>query len=108
MVTIEGEQAVIADRHAMGVAPEVPEDGGRATKGWLGVDHPVGLEERVDEGPPRRRVSEVLAPPSEIELVPVVRPSERLDKLPTEDSTEDLHGQEEAGVLRGYPARVIE
>ena len=25
MLAIEGEQAVIADRHAMGVAPEIPE-----------------------------------------------------------------------------------
>jgi hypothetical protein len=35
VLAIEGEQSVIADRHAMAVAPEVPEDGVRATKGLL-------------------------------------------------------------------------
>ena len=69
VLTIEGEQSVIADRHAMGVTPEVSEDSRGPAKGWLDVDHPVGLEERVDEGPPRSGVSEVLAPASEIELV---------------------------------------
>ena len=52
---------MIADRHAMGVAPEVAQDGGRATEGRLSVDDPVGLEERVDEGPPRGGVAQVLA-----------------------------------------------
>ena len=52
-LTVEGEQAVIADRDAMRVAPEVAQDGGRPTEGRFGIDDPVGLEERVDEGPPR-------------------------------------------------------
>ena len=53
VVAIEGEQPVIADRDAMGVAPEIPEDGGGAPEGWLGVDDPVRFEEGVDEGAPR-------------------------------------------------------
>ena len=106
-LAIEGEQAVIADRDAMGVAPEIAQDGGRPTEGRLGVDDPVGLEERVDEGVPLRRVAQVLAAAGEVEFVPVVRASERLDKLPAKDATEDLHGQEEAGVLRANPALVI-
>ena len=32
MLPIEGEQPVVADRHAMGVAPEVAQDGGCAPK----------------------------------------------------------------------------
>ena len=98
---------MITDCHAMRVTPEVSEDGQGSAEGWLGVDDPVGLEERVDEGVPRGLVTQMLAAANEIELVPVVRPSERLDKLSPEEPTEDLHGQEEAGVLRGDPARVI-
>ena len=60
VLTVEDEQSVIADRHAMGVAPEIAQDGGRTTEGRLGIHHPVGLEERIDEGVPLRRVAEVL------------------------------------------------
>ncbi len=69
VLAVEGEQPVIADRHAMGVAPEIAQDGGRATEGRLGVDDPVGLEERVDEGAPRGRGPQVLAAAGEVELV---------------------------------------
>jgi len=89
---IEGEQSVIADRHAMGIAPEVPEDSVPSPKGRFGVDDPIGLKECVDEGVPRGAVPQVLAPSREIELVPVVRASKRLDKFPPKDPTEDLHG----------------
>jgi len=48
VLAIEGEEAVVADRYAMGVAPEIPQDGGGATEGGFGIDHPVGLKERID------------------------------------------------------------
>src|SRR5688572_23308354 len=41
-------QAVIADRDAMRVAPEVAQNGGRAAEGRLGVHDPVGVEEGTD------------------------------------------------------------
>ena len=107
VVTVEGEQPMIADRHAMGVAPEVAQHGGRSAEGRLRVDDPVRLEERIDEGVPLRRVAQVLGGAGEIEFVPGVRAPERVDKLPAKDPTEDLHGQEEAGVLRLDPALVI-
>ena len=69
MLAVEGEQPVIADRDAMGVAPEVAQDGGRATEGRLRVDDPVGLEERIDEGVPLRRVAQVLGGAGEVEFV---------------------------------------
>ena len=72
-LAVEGEQSVIADRHAMGVAPEVAQHRGRAAEGRLGVDDPVRVEEGVDEGMPLRRVAQELAAPGEIEFVPVVR-----------------------------------
>jgi hypothetical protein len=59
-VTVEGEQPVIADRHPMGIAPEVAQHGRRASKRGLRVDDPVGLEERIDESLPLRGVAQVL------------------------------------------------
>ena len=79
VVAIEGEQSVIADRDPMGVAPEIAQDGRRAPEGRLRVDHPIGREERVDEGVPLRRVAEVLAATGEFELMVVVRAAERLE-----------------------------
>ena len=86
MLAIEGEQSVIADRHAMGIAPEVPEDGVCATKGRLGVDDPVGLEEGVHEGVPLPWGTQRLAVTREVEFVVVVRAPQRLDKLSTKDA----------------------
>jgi len=68
VLAVEGEEPVIADRHTRGVAPEVAQDGGCATEGRLGVDDPVGLEERVDEGSPRRRGAQRLAAARQVEL----------------------------------------
>ena len=76
----------------MGVAAEVPQDGGRAPEGGLGVHHPVGLEEGIDEGPPRVCGAQVLAPARKVEFAAVVGLPQRLDKLPAKDSTEDFHG----------------
>ena len=61
---VEGAQAVIADRHAMRVAPKVAQHRRGAPEGWLGIDHPVGVEERVNDGAPVRRVPQVLAAPA--------------------------------------------
>ena len=71
VVAIEGEQPVIADRDAMGVAPEIPEDGGCAPEGELGVDDPVRFEEGVDEGMPRHWGAQMLVAAGQVELVAV-------------------------------------
>ena len=72
-LAVEGEQPVIADRHAMRVAPEIAQHRCRAAEGRLGIDDPVGLEERVDEGVPLRRVAQRRGGAREVELVTVVR-----------------------------------
>jgi hypothetical protein len=63
----------------MGVAPEVTQDGGCAPEGGLRIDHPVGVEERVDEGAPRSRRAQVLAAAGEVKFVAVVGAAKRLD-----------------------------
>ena len=98
---------MITDRHPMGVPPEIAQDGGRAAEGRLSIDHPVGLEEGVDEAAPLRRVAEVRTLAPKIEFARIVRAAYCLDILPTKDATQDLHGQEEAGVSRVDPAVVL-
>ena len=70
---IEGDQSVIADRHTMRVAPEIPQDRGGPTEGGLGIDDPVSLEERIDEGAPVRRVAQRRRRAGEVEFVACVR-----------------------------------
>jgi hypothetical protein len=65
----------VADRHAMRVATEIAQDGGRPAEGRLGLDYPVGLEEGVYECSPGRTIAQVLAAAGEIECTPLVRTS---------------------------------
>jgi len=52
-LAIEGEQPVITDRDAMGIASEVLQDGRGPTEGWFGIHDPVGAKQRVDELVPK-------------------------------------------------------
>ena len=106
-LAVEGEQAVIADRDAMRVAPEIAQHRRRAAKGGLGVDDPVGVEERVDEGVPLRGIAQRRGGAREIEFAAGVRATQGLDKLAAKHPTEDLHRQEEAGIFWTNPALVI-
>ena len=106
-IAVEGQQPMIADGHAMGIAPEVSQHRGRPAEGRLGVDDPVRLEERVDEGVPLRRVRRCSVAPARSSSLPVVAARNAGDKFPAKDPTEDLHGEEEARYSRANPAPVI-
>ena len=49
LVPREGDQAVIGDRHAVGIAAEVTENMFGTTEGRFAVDHPVVTEEGAEE-----------------------------------------------------------
>ena len=49
LVPLEGDQAVIGDRHAVGIAAEVTENMFGTTEGRFAVDHPVVTEEGAEE-----------------------------------------------------------
>ncbi len=40
-------QALVGDRHAMGITRQVLQDLVRSTKGWFGVNHPLALDNPV-------------------------------------------------------------
>ena len=49
LAALEGDQAVIGDGHAVGVAAEITENIFGATEGRLAIDHPVLPEEGAEE-----------------------------------------------------------
>src|ERR1039457_1752396 len=106
LVALQGDQAVIGDRHAVGVAAEITENVFGATEGRLAVDHPVLTEEGTEERSEHFRFCQKLEIPVEAESAVVEGPFETGDKLATEDSTQHLHGEKEA-IARGDPALVI-
>ena len=48
-LTVEAEQALVADGDAVGIAAEIPQHARRLTEGRLGIDYPVVLEEHANE-----------------------------------------------------------
>ena len=50
LAALQGDQAVIGDRHAVGVAAELTENVFGTTEGRFAVDHPVLPEQWVEEG----------------------------------------------------------
>ena len=48
-VTVEAEQALVADGDAVGIAAEIAQHANGITEGRLGIDHPVILEQSTHE-----------------------------------------------------------
>ena len=46
----EGDQAMVGDGDAVGVAGEIAEDMMGTAEGWFGIDDPVLTEQRAQEG----------------------------------------------------------
>ena len=80
-ITVEAEQALIADGYAVGVAAKITQHANGITEGRLGIDHPVVLVERTHES--RRRI---------FDAVLVKHLVEECQVLAAEDSAEDLDG----------------
>ena len=60
LVSREGDEAVIGDRHAVGVTSEVTENVLGTTEGRCAVDHPVIAKQRAEEGGESLRFREKL------------------------------------------------
>src|SRR5208283_1637139 len=106
LVALEGDQAVIGDGHAVGVAAEITENVLGATEGRFAVDHPVLTEKRSEESSESLRFRQKLEVPVEAELAFGEGPFESVDKLAAEDSPQHFDGEKEA-IARGDPALVI-
>jgi hypothetical protein len=85
------------------VARQVGEHGLRPTERLLGIDHPLGLAQRRQEGGKGRRVGERSVIAVERQLVGGVCGDQHLQEQPPEQAREHPHGQEEAAPAR-YPS----
>ena len=91
-VTVETEQALVADGDAVCIAAEIAQHARRLTEGGLGVDHPVVLEQHANEC--RRIVDAVLTK----------RLLEECQVLAAEDTAENLDREKE-GIPGMNPAQ---
>jgi len=71
-VTIEVEQALVADGHAVGIAAEIAQHVSRPTQCGLGIDHPVILEQGAHEGGREVEVARTASPLEESEKLAIV------------------------------------
>ena len=106
LVALQGDQAVIGDRHAVSVAAEITENVFGTTEGRLAIDDPILTKEGTEERSEHFRFRQKFEISVEAQLAVVEGPFESGDKLAAEDSTQHLDGQKEA-IARGDPAPVI-
>jgi hypothetical protein len=107
----EGDDAVVGDGDAVGIAAEISEDVLGAAKGRLGIDDQVLGAELVLEAAPRQRMGEFGRGACEVELAPTICLVQRVEKQTAEELAEHLHGYEivrpcrdPVHAVRGEPA----
>jgi hypothetical protein len=106
LVALQGDQAVIGDGHAVGVAAEITENIFGATEGRFAIDHPVLPEEGAEESSESLRFRQKLEVSVETELAVGEGPFESVDKLAAENTSQYLSREEEA-IAGVDPALVI-
>src|SRR5262249_5852794 len=97
------QEAIVRDRHAMGVAADVVEDLFGSGEGGFGVDDPLLLSygiEIVEEG---IAITQSLQSREELELAAGEGVLEQSQEAASEEAREYSYGQEEAGVA-GNPS----
>ena len=93
----ETQQAVVGDRHAMGVAGEIVEHVMGAAEGRLGIHHPLGLRGRGEIGGEGVGVAQRFELRIEVQLTGPERAVQLFEEQPAEEPGQHPHRQEEAG-----------
>jgi hypothetical protein len=94
LVTHPRDEAMVGDGHAMGVGAQVVKDILGASERWLAVDNPLLAEEGAEGRCKGSRFCQWLEVPVEAELAVGEGAPETRDELATEDSTQNLDGEE--------------
>src|SRR5881628_1104811 len=106
--SIEGDEALVGDADAVGVAAEVVEDLRGAAEGRLAVDDPGLAIEVVLELGEGGGVGEVSAGAVELEFAALAGASERGEELAAEEPRHDGDREEEAAAPAGrHPAGTV-
>jgi len=105
----KGNQAVIGNRHSMGVATEIAENIFRATEGPFTVDDPVVAEQFTDKGVKCLRLRKMPQAPMETDSALGECVFQRLPELASKHAPEHLFREKEAiAGIDAHPAPMIE
>jgi hypothetical protein len=105
-VILKGQQAMIGDGDAMGVASQVMEHALGSSERGFGINDPILTEEGSEEGSERLRVAQRLQASGEDELPLTETPLQAGHEFASEDTTEHFDREQE-GVVGMNPALVI-
>ena len=100
---LDGQDAVVGEGHAVGVAAEVVEHTGGSVEGRLGVDDPLGLAQGPEVTVEGYGIGERSEGAGQVQAALAVGVFEPLEEEGAEAAREDADGQEEAGPA-GDPA----
>ena len=92
LLLLEGQQAMIGDGHAMGVAAEITQHLYGSTEGGLGIDDPIGAVQSADEFTELLGVGQTGCGTGATELVATVKTFQAGEELAAKDAAEDLDG----------------
>ena len=90
-----GKESGVGDGNAVGIAREVGQDLGRAGKGWLGINDPVGLGCRAQQSGKRRGGLQRSQLAGQSKFVLVKGLLQTRQEFSSEDHTEYFDGQKE-------------
>ena|SRR5436190_4090462 len=102
----ERDQAMVRDRHTMGVLAEIAKCMSRASKRTFRVNHPLGAEQRTQPGCERLRIRKSGECSVETEFVFRMQFPQAIHELAPEHFTENIDRQEES-FLRLNPPRMV-
>ena len=103
LAVVDGQEAVIRDGDAMGVAAQIVEDLGGAGEGRLGVDHPLGLAQGSQVAVEGGRIGERGEGAGQAQAALAEGAIEVVEEESAGAAREDTDGREEAGAA-GDPA----
>jgi len=103
---IEGQQAVIGNGDAMGVAAQIAEHMSGSAERWLGIDDPLLVLQSLHQGFKQLPVLEGGGGTAAVQRSVAVEALQCEEELVAKDAAEHRNGQQEAG-MRMYPTLVV-
>ena len=102
----KGQEAVVGDGHAMGVAGQILEYVFWSAEGWLGIDDPILPEQLAQKGTKRDGLSQMFEISMEAELLLTEEALQTSHELAAKDAAEYLDRKEEM-VFGMNPAQMV-
>jgi hypothetical protein len=95
VLSVKGQQSVVGNGHAMGVAAQIAQHLERAAKGWLGVDDPILTVHAAKQLRELPRISERGRRACTMEFVAAVQMFQASQEFSAKDATKNFYRQKE-------------